>query len=48
MIRQCRRERGGGNDSIDIFPFDDTGRAVEHWDALPVVPEESASTNGML
>jgi len=32
---------------IDIFRFDDTGKIVEHWDVLQVIPETSEHDNGM-
>ncbi len=32
---------------IDIFRFDDSGKIVEHWDVLQVVPEASANDNTM-
>jgi predicted SnoaL-like aldol condensation-catalyzing enzyme len=32
---------------IDIFRLDDSGRVVEHWDTLQVIPQESANNNGM-
>jgi len=32
---------------IDIFRFDDSGRIVEHWDVLQVVPQTQAHTNTM-
>jgi predicted SnoaL-like aldol condensation-catalyzing enzyme len=32
---------------IDIFRFDESGKIVEHWDVLQVVPGESANGNGM-
>ncbi|GAA4455147.1 nuclear transport factor 2 family protein [Nibrella saemangeumensis] len=32
---------------IDIFRFDETGKIVEHWDVLQVIPEKSANTNSL-
>jgi predicted SnoaL-like aldol condensation-catalyzing enzyme len=32
---------------IDIFRFDKSGRSVEHWDVLQVVPPEANNSNGM-
>jgi predicted SnoaL-like aldol condensation-catalyzing enzyme len=32
---------------IDIFRFDDSGKIVEHWDVLQVVPAEAQHSNGM-
>jgi predicted SnoaL-like aldol condensation-catalyzing enzyme len=32
---------------IDIFRFDESGRFVEHWDVLQVVPREANNSNGM-
>ena len=32
---------------IDIFRFDDSGKIVEHWDVLQIVPEKSANANTM-
>jgi predicted SnoaL-like aldol condensation-catalyzing enzyme len=32
---------------IDIFRFDDSGKIVEHWDVLQVVPDQSANDNSM-
>ena len=32
---------------IDIFRFDAGGKVVEHWDALQIVPKETANGNTM-
>jgi predicted SnoaL-like aldol condensation-catalyzing enzyme len=32
---------------IDIFRFDDSGKIVEHWDALQIVPAEAKHSNTM-
>ncbi|MGK7397500.1 MAG: nuclear transport factor 2 family protein [Candidatus Cyclobacteriaceae bacterium M3_2C_046] len=33
--------------TMDIFRFDQQGKIVEHWDAIQVIPAESAHENGM-
>ena len=32
---------------IDIFRFDESGKVVEHWDVLQVIPDASANDNTM-
>lgn len=40
-----------GNDqyvTMDFFRFDDSGKIVEHWDAIQQVPQQAAHNNGMI
>jgi predicted SnoaL-like aldol condensation-catalyzing enzyme len=32
---------------VDIFRFDDSGKIVEHWDVLQLIPEQQAHGNTM-
>lgn len=49
VVLHCHQRWPGGDDyaGIDIFRFDESGRVVEHWDVLQVVPQDAKHDNGM-
>ncbi|HTE73621.1 MAG TPA: hypothetical protein VK640_10535, partial [Actinomycetes bacterium] len=50
VILHCHQVWPGVHEyaGIDIFRFDGSGKIVEHWDVLQVIPESAENDNGML
>ena len=47
VILHSHQSRGSWSAGMRQLPFDDTGRIVEHWDVLHVIPGTAANENTM-
>lgn len=49
VIMHCHQKWPNNLDyaGIDIFRFDDSGKIIEHWDVLQVIPQSSRNNNTM-